>query len=489
MITQAQAAAELLLRRRARQDLLDFAAYTHPKWDSGSHHRTICDALQRVLDGKCKRMMLFAPPRHTKTELASKRFPAYYLGKKPDRQIICAQHTDQLAKDTGADVRDIIADERYKILFPGTQLNPDAKAAGRWRTTEGGIYISTGVGGAIPGRGADLAVIDDPIKGRNDAESPRMRELAWRWFMGDLVNRLQPDGAIVFMMTRWHEDDLAARALKIDDWEVIELKAIANEGTEYEEALWPEWWPLPELKKKKAAFVKGGRIREWESQYQQNPKPEQGTFIKRDWFKERWTNEVLLEHQNKYCFTDFATVEDTEDTNPDYTSHGIFGIGEQKRPHRRDWWSKQASSNEWVDALFALHKKHGFLVWFAEKGAIFNTILPVVRTRMKESGQHFRVEGMSAAGSKRVKALAFQAMAQAGDFVFGTDEIDELIIDQCVNFPAAAHDDDFDVCGMVCRAIEQQHEAFIEEEVDEAKEDRYKAYGESETNDGEWIAG
>jgi hypothetical protein len=179
-ISPSDAAKELLRRKKAKRALLGFTEYTYPNWETGAHHEIICSVLEAVERGEIDRLLIQAPPRHSKSELASRRFPAWYLGLHPDKQIIAASYGDELAHDMGADVRGIIQDPYYKNIFK-TTLRSDAQAAGRWRTNDGGIYVSMGVGGPITGRGAHVAIIDDPHKNRQDADSPRMRDVVFNW--------------------------------------------------------------------------------------------------------------------------------------------------------------------------------------------------------------------------------------------------------------------------------------------------------------------
>ena len=201
------------------------------------HHGIICTALEAVERGECNRLMIFCPPRHTKSELASRRFPSWYIGRHPDRQLIGASYNGALASDFGRAVRNISASPEYSQLFPDCELAADSRAANRWNTEVGGAYVAAGVGTAITGRGAHLALIDDPVKDRSDADSQTVRDHTWNWYTNVLYTRLMPGAAIVLIMTRWHEDDLAGRLLEQQDeggeaWEVINLPAL-GEGNDW----------------------------------------------------------------------------------------------------------------------------------------------------------------------------------------------------------------------------------------------------------------
>ena len=244
------AAAALLQRRRSRDDLLSFVLSTKDDFEVAAHHKLIASALQEVEAGLCKRLMIFCPPRHTKSELATRRFPAWYLGRNPNKQVISASYNSELATDFGREVRNIIGTPEYRSIFPETTLSSDSQAANRWHTDSGGNYIAAGVGTAITGRGADLGIIDDPVKDRQEADSELIRERIFDWYTSTFYTRLMPNASIVLIQTRWHEDDLAGRLLGAmeeggEHYKVIDLPAIAKGKDPLErkegEALWPEW--------------------------------------------------------------------------------------------------------------------------------------------------------------------------------------------------------------------------------------------------------
>ena len=180
---QAQQAARTELARRtaARQGLLAFTGYTMPEYQPGAHHHLLCEKLDAVERGAITRLMVFMPPRHGKSELTSKRFPAWYLGRNPKRQVVCASYGASLAQDFGRDVRNLVASRRFGSLFPTVTLAADSSARDAWHTAQGGMYASMGIGGSLTGKGAHLAIVDDPVKDRQDAESPARRAAVWDW--------------------------------------------------------------------------------------------------------------------------------------------------------------------------------------------------------------------------------------------------------------------------------------------------------------------
>jgi hypothetical protein len=272
----AGASIELDRRKRARTNILDFTRYTFHKYQTGHHHRLICEKLDRVESGDLRRLMIFMPPRHGKSELASRRFPPYVLGRNPEREVISASYGSDLALDLSRDARNIVASPEFRALFPGMSLSQDSKAKNRWHTSHGGGYVSAGVGTAITGRGADVFNIDDPVKDRAEAESETTRESVWAWYRSTAYTRLEKDAAIILTMTRWHEDDLAGRLLEAaqvdgDKWEVLCLPAFSPEG----DALWPEKYDRDALNQIRRVL----ELREWGALYEQNPRPSGSSFF------------------------------------------------------------------------------------------------------------------------------------------------------------------------------------------------------------------
>lgn len=196
-LSRPEAARELLQRRQARESLIAFASYTLPTYEEAPHHTMIARKLEAVERGDIKRLMIFMPPRHGKSELASRRFPAWYLGRNPKAEIIAASYNSDLAMDFGREVRGIVNEAEYRALFPDVHLRVDSKAADRWHTNHGGAYRASGVGTAMTGRGADLLLIDDPVKDREEADSELRRNRVWDWYRSTAYTRLSPNGRIV----------------------------------------------------------------------------------------------------------------------------------------------------------------------------------------------------------------------------------------------------------------------------------------------------
>ena len=218
----------------AQKSLLAFTEYTKPDFEAAPHHQVIAGALEEFLQDveqkKSPRLAIYAPPRHTKSELTSRRFPAWVLGKHPKYQMICTSYGAELATDFGREVRDIVGSPEYQKIFK-TQLKPDSQASNRWQTKGGGVYVAQGVGGPITGRGAHIGLVDDPVKNQEDADSQTIQEKNWAWYTSTFYSRLMPGGGVVIVYTRWNENDMAGMVVKTEDFRVVSLPAIRDGKT------------------------------------------------------------------------------------------------------------------------------------------------------------------------------------------------------------------------------------------------------------------
>ena len=277
---------ESLKREKAQIDFMDFVHQMWPGFVDGPHHKIMAKKFQEIADGKCKRLIINMPPRHTKSEFASYMLPAWFLGKYPGKKIIQCSNTAELAVGFGRKVRNLVGSEAYSKIFPNVALRSDSKAAGRWATNANGDYFAIGVGGTVTGKGADLLIIDDPHSEQEAAiaaTNPEVYDKVYEWYSSGPRQRLQPGGAIVVVMTRWSLRDLTGKILKSsierdgDMWDVINFPAILPD----DKPLWPAFWPLTEL----LALKEELPVSKWNAQYQQSPTSEEGALVKREWWK------------------------------------------------------------------------------------------------------------------------------------------------------------------------------------------------------------
>jgi predicted phage terminase large subunit-like protein len=251
------------------------------------HHEFIATRLEAIEQGKIHRLMIFCPPRHGKTTWGTQLFPAWYLGKHPDRSIITATYGQDLADDFGRKVRNLVTAPLHQAIFPDCRLADDASSMRRFGTTAGGVYYAVGREGPITGRGAHLFIIDDPLKGPEEAHSETVRRALHDWYTSVAYTRLQPGAATVIIQTRWHQDDLAGWLLREhadEGWEVISLPAIAEIDEHFRrvgEALWPEQFPVEALQQIRTAIGEQA----WARLYQQQPAAAEGVIFKREWWR------------------------------------------------------------------------------------------------------------------------------------------------------------------------------------------------------------
>ena len=288
------------IEAQSKQDLLTFVRKTAPTlvtdFKMGRHIELLCDRLQKVADGKIKRLMVFLPPRSSKSLITSKIFPAWYMGRNPNHEIMSVSHSDQLASDFGRSVRDIVNTEEYQRIFKGVQLKADVKAAGKWKTNQNGSYYAAGVRSQIAGRGAHLALLDD-VMSEEDSFSEAGRRYIKEWYPSGLRTRLMPNGSIIIINTRYHFDDLCGWLLKQETdltenkWEVISIPAWLDStaaellGLPEGHSYFPEWKPDEVLRVDEQEIRASNGSRYWDALYMQNPSPEDGGIIKKKWFE------------------------------------------------------------------------------------------------------------------------------------------------------------------------------------------------------------
>jgi predicted phage terminase large subunit-like protein len=312
-------------------DLIEFCKHVQPDYKVGKHHRLLANLLMDIAAGRKDRVCVNMPPRHGKSQLVSIYFPAWFLGKFPNKQVLMVSHTADLAVDFGRKVRNLIDSEAYKQVFPTVSLAVDSKSAGRWNTNHGGVYYACGVGSALAGRGADLLLCDDPHNEQDILNGNfEVFEKAYEWFTYGARTRLMPGGRAAVIQTRWHADDLTGRLTRdmaqnegADQYEVIEFPAImevaGEDGEVVEKPLWPEFFDLEALHRTKASMP----TFQWNAQYQQNPTAEEASIVKREWWN-IWEQEdppALVE----YIIMSLDAAAETHN-RADFTAITLWGV-------------------------------------------------------------------------------------------------------------------------------------------------------------------
>ena len=480
-----EAAQELLKRRRARVSLPDFAkAIDIPgkpvseepeEWiflpvETGlaAHHALILDVLEKVITGALPRAMLFLPPGSAKSTYGSVVAPVWAMGKYPGTKIILASYGSDLAKKHGRRARQVARSPEFSSFF-GTQISSDTSAADEWALTNGSEYMALGILSGVTGNRAHGLIIDDPVKGRLEADSETVTERTWNAYQEDLRTRLIPNGWEVIIQTRWSDNDLAGRILPEDyegesglircrddrDWYIVCPPALCERDDDPirrkpGDYLWPEWFHLEHW----ISFQQNPRT--WNALFQQRPQPEQGTFFQRDWFK-RFKIGEHPRNLSVYGASDYAVT----DAGGDFTEHGIIGVDHDNDLWVLDWWSGQKEADVWIDRQLDLMAKHKPFGWFGESGVIRRAIAPFLYRRMMERKVCGRVEWITSIADKVTKARAFQGRAVAGKVHIPEGPVGDAIIDQLLRFPTGKNDDKVDVFSIFCLALDQANPAVL----------------------------
>ena len=426
-------------RSQCKEKFIPFVEEMWPAFISGRHHKIMADAFERVAEGKLKRLIINMPPRHTKSEFASFLFPAWFLGRFPQKKIIQTAHTAELAVGFGRKVRNLVNTPPYQKIFP-TKLSTDSKAAGRWNTNKGGDYFAIGVGGAVTGKGADVLIIDDPHSEQEAMQgNPNVYDRVYEWFSSGPRQRLQPGGSIIVVMTRWSKRDLTGQIINNsikrdgDEWEVIEFPALMPSGT----PLWPEFWAQNELEAIKAEIPVG----KWEAQYQQNPTSEEGAMIKREMWKV-WDKEQppICDYVIQSWDTAFE-----KHNRADYSACTTWGVfyhpndkgQEQANIILLDAFKDRLEFPELKAKAFELYKEWNPDSLIVEKKAAGAPLI----YEMRRTGIPLQEYTPSKGSDKIARVNAISDIFASG-FVWCPDTrwADE-VMEECASFPNGEHDD------------------------------------------------
>jgi predicted phage terminase large subunit-like protein len=444
-----------LAARSVRGSLIDFTKTTFPGYRANWHHERIAAALERWYRHETPRLIVSCPPRCGKSELVSRRLPAWILGQNPDAQIIACSYGSSLASRMNRDAQRIIDSPSYATLYPGTRLGSEnirtLGQTGKWLRNSDlfevvdhrGVYRAAGVGGGITGLGADYAIIDDPIKDAQEANSPVVREAVWEWYGSVLHTRLEHGACVLLTMTRWHEDDLAGRLLRLaredpaaDQWTVLRFPAICEEPTADDprqpgQALWPAKYDEDALAKIKASI---GSYK-WQAIYQQRPSPPAGNLFTRGWWQYydampdvRW--DVLVQSW------DMAFKGEKQS---DYVVGQVWGKT-GGRFYLLDQVRDRLSFSKTIDAVLRLSAKWPrTIAKFVEDKANGPAIIDTLKRR---------VPGLIAVdpeGGKEARAAAISPLVEAENVFLprSTSWVNDFV-EECANFPNGTYDDQVD---------------------------------------------
>lgn len=435
-----------LVIQQARKSLIDYEIATDPRYDPNWHHERIAKELEHIEahgDRDYKILIVTVPPRHGKSRECSIDFPSWYLGKNPQKEVIISSYSADLARDFGGKTRDKVASPYYKLIFPEVQLKDDEKAKDRWSTNKGGGYIAAGVGGAITGRGADVFLIDDPVKNAEEAASELMRDKVWDWFTSTAYTRLHPGGVMIIIMTRWHVDDLAGRIIADPEFKdmtkVIKLPAIANKNGKTRkkgEALWPSKYPIDALEKIKT--VVGPYV--WHSLYQCSPILTEDQEFKPDWYKYIEQQELDMLQTANYLTIDTAMSKKAQ---ADFCGFCDNSVDKENFWNIKAWRAK-LGPEELVDALFALHETRKYSAIGIEKTTYTWGLKPYIDSEQRKRNKFLPIVELSHSGTaKEIRIRGIIPRYASGSIRHIEGTCDALEEEQA-QFPNGMNDDVLD---------------------------------------------
>jgi len=432
------------------------------RFETMPHHEIIAEHLEAVERGDILRLIITMPPRHGKSQITSKDFAPWFVGKNPYRQTISATYNQEFAEDFGRHIKSMMNTPTYRQIFPGAVLDKGSQSASRLKTTEGGIMTFVGRGGSITGRGADLALVDDPIKDSEEADSPTLRDKLWTWYTRVLQTRLMPGGRIVIIMTRWHEDDLVGRLTDPENelynpreakkWTILNLPALMDHPETGEKEcipLWPQRYGKDYL-----LGIKDLDARGFYALYQQKPAPLDGDFFRRHHVVTYGPND-MPEYVRKYIASDHAV---STAQNRDATCMGIGCLDNDDVLwiHPELYWDRK-ETDDVVEAMLDMMTRHRPLWWWAERGHISKSIGPFLRKRQMEEQVYINLEEVTPVKDKMQRAQAIQARMAMGKVRFPRfapwwpEAMNELM-----KFPYGKHDDFVDFMSLLGQGLDRQ---------------------------------
>ena len=445
--------------RAAREHLLPYVCKTSPGYIVHKFHSQVASALESLSRREIRRLAISSPPRAGKTHLASMRFPAWYLGQPGHErhQIIACGYGDSIVSDAGRELRNLLQRPEHQEVFPQIQLATDSRASDAWRTTSGAIYHAAGTGSGITGRGMDLGIIDDAVRGHEDADSLVVQERNWKWWLSDFLSRRMKDSVLLAIGTRWGDRDLmgmilAASDENAEDWVHLNFPAIEDDGN----ALVPGLKPLHELEETRASVP----ARVWNCLYMGNPVPDEGAFFPADKLIEFDQEDLLIVdgHSGKmiprplryYGASDFSVTPGAGD----YTVHMVVGVDPGDNIYIVDLWRGQAAPDESIDAMIDLMQKWKPMCWAQERGIIDRSLGPFVQKRMNERKAYYHLVKFASVADKMTRAQSILGRISMSKVHFPKHENwwPELQAEM-VRFPLGMHDDQVDALALIGRML------------------------------------
>jgi len=446
------------LAEKSRRHFADFCRYSNKDYQTPSHIQNLIDKLEAIERGDLRRLMVFMPPRHGKSETISKKFPAWYLGKHPDNNVIMSSYGFTLVRSFSKDVRDLIESRRYKIVFDISTAE-DSRQVKDWDIAGhlGGL-LAQGVGGAITGYGAHLFIIDDPFKDQKEAESQLNRDKVWDWYRSVVLTRLEPNAAIIIVMTRWHQDDLAGRILAeerlsgIKEWEVINFPALANAddilGRKEGEALWPDRYPEDVLLNTKRTV--GSRV--WNALYQGNPQDPEDQKFKREWF--RMYGEIPVDQ----VITRGSGIDTATSLKSSADNMAMVDVcrDEYGFLYVDDVFCEKITVSGFAKYVSEQHKAKKYSNIKIEQNNAGEAIKQRIEEVGRETNANPPVTTEQTSTDKMVRVMEFQHLIENGTLKFKSGNVKVLeLIEHLINFDGKGSDvdDDIDALGFAIKAV------------------------------------
>jgi predicted phage terminase large subunit-like protein len=428
------------------------------------HHSLLIEKLQDVAESRIKRLMILMPPGSAKSSYASVLFPTWFMGRYANKNIIMVTYGSDLAKKFGRKCRQIIRGKAYQEIM-GTSLTGDNAAVDDWSLKNGSTYMCGGILSGITGNRADGAIIDDPFKGREDADSETIRAKTREEYISSVKTRIKPSGWEILINTRWHENDLSGGILPDgyagesgwitardgEQWYVLCIQAQCEReddpiGRKLGEYLWTEWFPVEwwEQTKRTQSTPSG---RNWSALYQQRPAPEDGDYFKREWL--RWYDR-LPRHLRYYGSSDYAVT----DKGGDYTVHLVAGVDPNDDIYLVELWRDRTDSLEWVEVLIELILLYKPMEWAEEAGQIRRSMDPLITKRQAETKAFCFRKQFPSVTDKKARAQAIRGRMAQGKVYLPTgkhwvpDFVTELL-----KFDSGKHDDQVDALSLLGRML------------------------------------
>lgn len=469
----------LAVAKKSYDDLMTFTQFTMPdpedinnphatRYEAAKFHKVVAKHLEEVERGEITQLIFCMPPRHGKTELATKRLAAWYSGRHPESDVIVAAAGDELASDFGGDVRAIMATPQYRLVFPQHKLRKGGSAKDNIQTVQGGRLIFAGRGGQINGRGAHLLLADDIFKDAEEARSQTIRDKAWDWFVKVALYRRMGKRLTIITMTRWHSDDIIGRltdpendhynAEEAKGWKIIRLPGLAEEddplGRAPGEALWPE--VRRDGSRYDVEYHMANQRRDplgFAALTQQRPTVADGTLFRRENIQ-RYDPKDLPDNLRFYATSDHAVGLKQRN---DPSCFGKAGVDQQGNLWFTELFWERVATDRAVEQMLSMGTgENAPLIWWAESGHISKSIGPFLNKRMVETERFINIREIVPSTDKQTRAQSIAARVAVGKVYIPKGPIWDKAVEEMLAFPNGTHDDFVDMLSLFGIGLQSQ---------------------------------